>query len=74
MTLTVQDYLRECPVPNDLRDDDWDFIMFEFCMNFSHRQIKDNYHEYKKQRASAVTADDLRMLGYSEEDIARGMS
>lgn len=73
MTLAVQEFLRESPVTSSDRDNDWQYIMFEYAMNYSLSGIKKSYWEYKQKKAQAVDADTLRKLGYSEEDIAKGL-
>ena len=73
MSLAVQEFLRESPVRNEYRDDDWTYIMFQYAMNYSLKTLKDGYREYKQKQAQAVSAEDLRMLGYSEEDIQRSL-
>lgn len=70
-TLAVQEFFQESPVAKENRDEDWEYIVFEYAMNFSIPQIKEAYKKHKKETGDAVDADTLRKLGYSEEDILR---
>lgn len=72
MSLAVQEFFRESPVQAEKRDEDWEFIVFEYAMNFSVSELKERYMRHRREEANAVDADTLRMLGYSEEDILRG--
>ena len=38
-------------------------------MNYDKLGIRDAYQQEKEKRRTAVDADELRALGYSEEDI-----
>ena len=40
-------------------------------MNYDNLCIRDAYQKEKEDEKSAVDADELRALGYSEEDIAK---
>lgn len=40
-------------------------------MNYDKIGIRNAYQKEKENQKSAVDADDLRALGYSEEDIAK---
>ena len=40
-------------------------------MNYDKIDIRNAYQKQKENEKSAVSADDLRALGYSEEDIAK---
>lgn len=71
MYLTVQDYLKECPVKPDYQDDDWYFIMFEFAMNYSLDSIRIAYAKQHEEEKKKVNAEKLRALGYSEEQIRK---
>lgn len=51
------------------RDADWEFIVFEYAMNFSLDELKDGYRKHKQEEATKVDAETLRMLGYSEDAI-----
>lgn len=69
MSLAVQEFFRESPVSSENRDADWEFIVFEYAMNFSVEQLKEAYKKQKEEEKNAVDADTLRKLGYSEEMI-----
>lgn len=71
MFLISQDYLKVCPVKSDLQDDDWNFIVCEFALNYSIDSIRWSYNKYKEESKKKVDADKLRELGYSEDVIAR---
>lgn len=40
-------------------------------MNYDKIGIRDAYQKEKEKQKTAVDADELRALGYSEEDIAK---
>ena len=63
MTASVQN--------KELQDELYYHIWFEFLMNYDKLGIRDAYRKEKENRKSAVSADELRALGYSEEDIAK---
>lgn len=69
MSLAVQEFFRESPASKENRDADWEFIVFEYTMNFSVEQLKEAYKKQKEEEKNAVDADTLRKLGYSEEAI-----
>lgn len=71
MMLVIQDYLKVCPVQSDLQDDDWNFIVCEFALNYSLDSIRYSYQKNKEKELNKVDADKLRELGYSEEMIAK---
>ena len=54
----------------ELQDDLYYYIWFEFLMNYDKIGIRDAYQKEKEKQNTAVDADELRALGYSEEDIA----
>lgn len=61
---------REFPVKNkDYIDDDFNYIVFEFCMNFSLESVRSAYFENKKNKP--VSENILRELGYDDDDILR---
>ena len=72
MSLAVQEFLTDCPVRAEYRDKDWEYIMFEYAMNFSLGSIREGYRQCKQKKAQEVDDNTLRELGYSEEDILRG--
>lgn len=55
----------------ELQDDLYYYIWFEFLMNYDKIGIRDAYQKEKEKQNTAVDADELRALGYSEEDIAK---
>ena len=55
----------------ELQDNLYYYIWFEFLMNYDKIGIRDAYQREKEKQNSAVDADELRALGYSEEDIAK---
>lgn len=65
----TQAYSRTCPVPPDKQDSDWEFIVFEFAMNFTIEDMRAAYQKQKEHDANIVDDETLRKLGYSEEDI-----
>ena len=68
-TIAVQEFFQESPVAKENRDADWDFIMFEYAMNYSNKQLREAYRKHKENEKNAVDVDTLRKLGYSEESI-----
>lgn len=58
-----------CPVPKELMDDDWNWIIHEFNMNYTDESIRNGYQEEKKKEAQKVDNDLMRELGYTDEDI-----
>ena len=70
-TIAVQEFFQESPVAKENRDGDWEFIMFEYAMNFSNKQLREAYRKHKEKEKNAVDADTLRKLGYSEEAILK---
>lgn len=65
----VQAYSQVCPVPSDKQDSDWEYIVFEFAMNFTLDGVRAAYQKQKEQEANYVDDETLRKLGYSEEAI-----
>jgi len=55
----------------ELQDDLYYFIWFEFLMNYDKLGIRDAYQKEKEKEKTAVDAEELRALGYSEEDIKK---
>ena len=55
----------------ELQDNLYYYIWFEFLMNYDKLGIRDAYQRQKEQQKTAVDAEELRALGYSEEDIAK---
>jgi hypothetical protein len=52
-------------------DDDWCYLVFEFSMNYTLDGLRYAYHKEKKKEKEKVTADLLRKLGYTEEQIQK---
>ena len=52
-----------------LHDQNFVNILYEYAMNYSTETLRKNYTENKKKQAEKVTRDELRELGYSEEDL-----
>lgn len=52
--------------------DDWDYnyIVFEYFMNYSLESLRTSYHKAKKQEQERVSDDLLLELGYSMDDVA----
>lgn len=69
--MVVQDFLTESVQNKELQDGLYYHIWFEFLMNYDKIGIRDAYQKEKENAKTAVTADELRALGYSEEDIAK---
>ncbi len=63
MTTSVQN--------KELQDELYYFIWFEFLMNYDKLGIRDAYQKEKEKEKTAVDAEELRALGYSEEDIKK---
>lgn len=55
----------------ELKDNLYYNIWFEYLMNYDKLGVRDAYQKEKEKQKAAVDADDLRALGYSEEDIAK---
>ena len=66
-----QDFLKTCPVRSELQDDDWQYIVFEFSMNYELDKFRQFYQDEKRKSKNKVDADKLRKLGYSEEQIQK---
>lgn len=61
---------QEFPVKNkDYIDDDLNYILFEFIMNFTTESVRSVYWENKNNKP--VSDDILRELGYDDDDILR---
>ena len=69
--MVVQDFLTVSVLNKELQDNLYYYIWFEFLMNYDKISIRDAYQREKEKQNSAVDADELRALGYSEEDIAK---
>lgn len=60
-----------CPVNPDLMDDDYNYIIFEFQMNYTIDSVRHGYIENQKKQKERVQDDLLRKLGYSDSDILK---
>ena len=63
MTASVQN--------KNLQDELYYNVWFEFLMNYDKIGIRDVYQKEKEKQQTAVNADELRALGYSEEEIQK---
>ena len=55
----------------ELQDELYYYIWFEFLMNYDKLVLRDAYQKEKEKERTAVDAEQLRALGYSEEDIRK---
>lgn len=55
----------------ELQDEMYYAVWFEFLMNYDKLGIRDAYQKEKEKQQTAVNADELRALGYSEEEIQK---
>ena len=55
----------------ELQDELYYNVWFEFLMNYDKLGVRDAYQKEKEKRKAAVKADELRALGYTEEDIQK---
>ena len=69
--MVVQDFLTASVQNKELQDELYYYIWFEFLMNYDKLRVRDAYQKEKEKQETAVDADELRALGYSEEDIAK---
>ena len=69
--MVVQDFLTMSVQNKELQDELYYHIWFEFLMNYDKLGIRDAYQKEKERQKNAVNAEELRALGYSEEDIAK---
>ena len=69
--MVVQDFLTVSVQNKELQDELYYYIWFEFLMNYDKLGIRDAYQKEKEKAKTAVDADELRALGYSEEDIKK---
>lgn len=68
--MVVQDFLTISSQNKELQDTLYYHIWFEYFMNYEKLNVRDAYQSEKEKRRNAVNAEELRALGYSEEDIA----
>ena len=50
-------------------DDDYNYIMFEFNMNYTIESVRNGYQEIKKKESENLSDELLAELGYSDADI-----
>lgn len=53
----------------DIDDENYDFLVYDFAMNYSMDSLRQGYFKWKEKEDSKVDDDLLRELGYSEDDI-----
>ncbi len=58
-------------VNRDLMDRDYNYIMYEFNMNYSLESLRRGYLKSQKEEKERVSDDVLRSLGYSDSDILK---
>lgn len=58
-----------CPVKAEYQDDDYQYILFEFNMNYTPEGVRNGYHEIKKKEKENASDDLLMELGYTDSDI-----
>ena len=62
-------YFRELPQPLGETDADFAEAFFRFANTYTEESILRGYMKEEAERQKKISADDLRELGYSEEDI-----
>lgn len=55
----------------ELQDEVYYYVWFEYLMNFDKEKVRLAYHKEKEKEKNAVDAEELRALGYSEDDIQK---
>lgn len=68
-----QVYLKVCPVKPEYQDEDWNYIVFEFSMNFTVDSVRSAYWKSKEEQNKFVDKEMLRELGYNDEDILNSL-
>jgi hypothetical protein len=63
-------YFRELPVKLQEADPSLLEIIFNFANTFTEESVLHGFTKQRKESESAPTADKMRRLGYSEEEIA----
>ena len=58
-----------CPVSPDLMDEDYQYIMFEFNMNYTVEGVRHGYLKHKEEKNKIPTDELMAELGYSDEDV-----
>ena len=62
--------MKVCPVNIEYQDLDWNYIIYEFNMNYSLDSIRLAYQKTKKE-SEKPTNDLLRELGYTDDDLLK---
>lgn len=62
-------YLRELPFPLSEAGDDFLDALFKFANTYTEESVLRSFAKAEAERAKKVSADDLRLLGYSDEEI-----
>lgn len=63
-----------CRISSDLLDDDWATVCYAFTMRYSTESLRNGFNEYvKKKGEKEDLLEELRLAGYTEEDIAKRM-
>lgn len=68
-TLIILEHSRG--LKDNCDDCDFNYIVFEYLMNYSVDSLRMSYHQAKKKEKERASDDLLLELGYSVEDIAR---
>lgn len=72
MMIQAVTFSRVCQINNSLLDDDWAMIMYIYSMRYSEESLREGFCNYwKHKQDDEDLLDELRMAGYTEEDIAR---
>jgi len=64
-------YFRELPVPLKKLDPEFLEIFFKFANIFTEKGVQAGYAKQVEEAESRPTAEMMRRLGYTEEDIAK---
>ncbi len=62
-------YLKALPFPLNKADDDFLEVFFKFANTYTEESVLLSFNKVEAEQAKKVSADDLRELGYSDEDI-----
>ena len=62
-------YFRELPLPLGEIDGDFAEAFFKFANTYTEESVRAGYMKEEAERQKKVSADDLRELGYSDEEI-----
>ena len=62
-------YFRELPLPLSEIDGDFAEVFFRFANTYTEESILHGYMKEEAEKQKAISADDLRDLGYSDEEI-----